>query len=111
MHPDIHLNWPAILVAIVASFVFGGLWFGPLFGKAKMREVGVPPGEKPKRAGGLPPLAINVIGTFLTAYVMAHEVSVWRPSAWRLGPDSPPAVYGFFAGFFTWLGFAVPVLL
>ena len=28
------LNWWAILVAVAAAFALGGLWYGPLFGKA-----------------------------------------------------------------------------
>ncbi len=27
-------NWWAILVATVVAFVLGGLWYGPIFGKA-----------------------------------------------------------------------------
>ena len=111
MHPEIHLNWIAIIVSVIASFVVGGLWYGPLFGNAWKKEMGVPPDAKPAGGEMGKALTINVIGTFLTAYVMAHEVSVWRPSTWHAGADSPPAVYGFFGGFFTWLGFAVPVLL
>ncbi len=98
MHPEIHLNWIAIIVSVVASFVVGGLWYGPLFGSAWKKEMGVPPDAKPAPGEMGRSLGINIIGTFLTAYVLAHEVSVWRPSAWN-------------AGFFTWLGFAVPVLL
>ena len=52
-----------------------------------------------------------MVGTLLTAFVMAHEVQVWRPSSWNAGLDASPAVYGFFAAFFVWLGFIVPVLL
>ena len=29
------LNWLAVLVAAVSAFVVGGIWYGPLFGKAK----------------------------------------------------------------------------
>ena len=34
------LNWWAILVATVAAFALGGLWYGPLFGKAWLRALG-----------------------------------------------------------------------
>ena len=30
------LNWIAILVAAVSSFMLGGIWYGPLFGKKWM---------------------------------------------------------------------------
>ncbi len=29
MHPPIHLNWVAVVVAVVASFFFGWFWYGP----------------------------------------------------------------------------------
>jgi hypothetical protein len=32
------MNWVAIPVAAFAGFVIGGLWYGPLFGKAWMKE-------------------------------------------------------------------------
>jgi hypothetical protein len=27
------INWLAVLVAAIATFVLGGLWYGPLFGR------------------------------------------------------------------------------
>jgi len=111
MQPQIHLNWIAIVVAVAVSFLFGGLWYGPLFGRAWKKEMGVPPDAKPTGAEMGKSLGLNVLGTFLTAFVLAHDVLGWRPSAWNAGPDAAPAVYGFFAGFFAWLGFMVPVLL
>lgn len=31
------MHWPAILVAAVLTFVLGGVWYGPLFGKRWQR--------------------------------------------------------------------------
>lgn len=110
MQPTIQINWFAIVAAVVASFAIGSLWYGPLFGKTWARAMGFagmnPPGGEIARAMGL-----NILGTFLMAYVLAHEVVVWRPSTWNAGADAAPAVYGFFAAFFIWLGFIVPILL
>lgn len=111
MQPQIHLNWLAIAVSVVASFLVGGLWYGPLFGKAWKKEMGVPPDGKPTGAMMGKSLGLNLVGTFLTAFVLAHDVVGWRPSTWNAGADASPAVYGFFAGFFTWIGFAVPIHL
>lgn len=33
-------NWLAILVAALAGFLVGGIWYGPLFAKAWMKEHG-----------------------------------------------------------------------
>jgi len=85
MHPLIHLNWLAIIVAVIASFFLGGLWYGPLFGKAWRKEMGVPEGVKPSGAEMTKPIVLNIIGTFLTAFVLAHEVQVWRASSWNAG--------------------------
>ena len=111
MQPQIHLNWLAIVVAVVASFLVGGLWYGPLFGSAWKREMGVPPDARPAGSEMAKSLLLNLFGTFLMAFVLAHDVLGWRPSAWNAGADAAPAVYGFFAAFFAWIGFVVPVLL
>lgn len=38
---SMHVNWLTILVAALAGFAVGGIWYGPLFGTAWMREAGV----------------------------------------------------------------------
>jgi hypothetical protein len=35
------LNWLAIIVAAVSTFILGGIWYGPLFGRVWMRASGV----------------------------------------------------------------------
>lgn len=34
------INWLAVLLATVSAFIVGGLWYGPIFGKAWMAEMG-----------------------------------------------------------------------
>lgn len=34
------LNWLAIVVATLLTFVIGAIWYGPLFGKPWMKEMG-----------------------------------------------------------------------
>ena len=38
MHPPIHLNWVAVVVAVVASFFFGWFWYGPPYRLDATRE-------------------------------------------------------------------------
>jgi len=38
MEPSI--NWLAVLVATLSTFVLGAIWYGPVFGKAWMKENG-----------------------------------------------------------------------
>ena len=35
------IHWIAVLAAAVAGFVVGGIWYGPVFGKAWMAERGI----------------------------------------------------------------------
>jgi hypothetical protein len=111
MQPQIHLNWLAVVTSVVASFAIGSLWYGPLFGKVWANAMGFGGDMKPTGADIARGSILNLVGTFLMAYVLAHDVSVWRPSTWNAGADQGPHVYGFFAGFFVWLGFIVPILL
>jgi len=43
--PDV--NWVAVLISTIAAFIAGGLWYGPLFSKPWMREMGVGRDFKP----------------------------------------------------------------
>ncbi len=90
--------------------MFGFLWYGPLFGKTWAREMKFPPDFKPTNAQMTRAMILMVVGAFLTAFVLVHSTEVWRASAWKAGADKPAWQYGFFGGFFTWLGFYVPLL-
>ncbi len=100
-----------MIACVVASFAFGGVWYSLLFGKAWRKEMGVAEGQKVSGAEMGKSFGLNLFGAFLMAYVLAHSVAVWHPSAWNAGSDGPPYLYGFFAGLFNWLGFIVPIQL
>ncbi len=95
MGPDIHPNYWAILVAVAATMVLGFLWYGPIFGKAWMKEMGIPAGSKPDPKVMRRGLILMLIGSFLTAFVLAYTGEVWRPSVWKAGADRSAAFYGF----------------
>jgi len=111
MQPHIHVNWLAILTSVVASFAIGSLWYGPLFGRLWARAMGFGDATQPSGVEIARGSLLNLVGTLLMAYVLAHDVSVWRPSTWNAGSDRASWTYGFYAGLFVWLGFVVPVLL
>lgn len=111
MQPQLHISLIAIVVAVVVSFLFGWLYHGPLFGKKWAQLMKMPMDHKPDTKFMLRSMALTILGTFLTTYVLAHSVEVWRPSVWGVGADGPSYLYGFFSGFFTWIGFYVPLLL
>ena len=87
------INWIAIIVAILAPFVLGGLWYGPLFGKAWMAEMGFTE-ESLKDAN---PLQIYG-GALALNLVMATNLAMF------LGGEAD-LLFGLMAGLFTGLGF------
>ena len=66
-----HFHWLAILAAAAAGFVIGGLWYGPLFGKAWMKARGI---SHEEAADGNMPLIFG--GTFvlnlIAAFMLDH---------------------------------------
>lgn len=86
------LNYIAVIVAALSTFVIGGLWYSPaVFGKAWMRENGLTE-ERLKKSN-----MAKIFGlAFLLALVAAFNLAMF------LGPEDNPAmgaVWGFLAGF------------
>jgi hypothetical protein len=111
MQPQLVLNIPAVLVAALAAFFFGWIWYGPLFGKTWAKAMGMKMDKKPDPSVMMRGMVLQIISLLLMSYVLAHSVQVWRPSVWNAGQDQANHVYGLMGGFFTWLGFFVPMQL
>lgn len=85
-------NLIAVLVAGVSSFVIGGLWYGPIFGKAWMLENGYREEDLAKRKSGM------VFGfSFVLSLIASANLEAF------LGPDSG-AAFGAVAGFLAGVG-------
>lgn len=110
MEPNIHISMTAILIAVVANFIFGALWYMPLFGKAWAKEMNYDMnGPKPPASVMIKGMFIMVIGNFLMAYVFAHNIAVWNPVTWgQTASTMSNGQNAFMAAMFTWLGFYVP---
>jgi len=61
-------NWLAVLSAAVASMIIGFLWYGPLFGKPWMREIGFTEEDKASSQKGM---GKYYLGGFITALITA----------------------------------------
>lgn len=104
---SIHINFTAVLVAVVANFILGFLWYTPLFGKAWAREIGLDTSVKPTGAEMAKGMTIMVIGNFFMAYVLAHNIAAW---SFVPGMEEMPIVSTVLnTTVFTWLGFYLPV--
>ena len=100
---EVQLNWLAILVATAVCFVLGALWYGPLFGKPWMKEIGMDP-EKMKDTPK-PNLKRLLSITFLLEWMMAICLAFFIGNA-------PTALEGMLYGLLTglpWIAFAIAV--
>jgi Protein of unknown function (DUF1761) len=99
-----HVNYIAVLVAALAVFVLGWLWYSPLlFYKPWMRARGMDPAAAmagAKMPGGK--LVIELVRCIVLAYIIAHLVAALGVNNW-LG-----AVH---LGLFLWIGFPVILLV
>ena len=112
MQPDIELNWPAIAVEVVVSFVLGSVWYGVVVRDLWQRAMGFTGSALPTGGEAMRGSVINIVGTILTAYVLARLIGAWRPAAWggAAEPASDVAI-ALMVGSLVWAGFAVPILL
>lgn len=104
---QMNINFVAILIATVANFILGFIWYTPLFGKAWAKEMGFDLNIKPTGSQMAMGMAIMVVGNFLMAMVFASN-----HAAWDFVPGmSEMSVSGKImnAVGFTWLGFYLPV--
>ncbi len=91
------INYLAVLVAALSSFVVGWLWYGPLFGKKWMNYMGYTEEDLKSGTISMPVImSVNYLATALAALAIAMF----------LGPESTPA-FGIFAGLMIavfWIG-------
>jgi hypothetical protein len=77
-----NINWFAVFLAPLLGFVIGGLWYGPLFGKAWMRATGITEeqtraGHPAKKFGGV--YLLNLIASF------SLDMFIGPSATWQFG--------------------------
>ncbi len=96
-----NINYFAVLVAAIAQFIFGAIWYMPIFGKAWGKIHGFEALSKEDQAvmtkRMAPLLVTQFIFTIVTSAVFTLLLNGF-PNSWN--------IFGL-AGFF-WLGFIVP---
>jgi hypothetical protein len=105
----IPINWWAIIVTTVVSFVLGFLWFGPVFGKVWMKTIGVsmPPEITPEMKKGMMIGYFWVLVTSLiTNFVLLHNITFGSQYLHMTGIGA-----GLQAAIWNWLGFCLPLLI
>jgi hypothetical protein len=107
MDQPLQISFLAVVVATIANFFFGFLWYTPLFGKAWARELKFDMNGTPGKGEMARGLIFSLIGNFLLAFVLAHNNAAWGFVPEMKG-TSPVGIIANSA-IFTWLGFYLPV--
>jgi len=99
------VNYAAVFGTAVLSMILGYLWYGPLFGKAWMKEMGLTKEkmESDKKDMGKS-YGLMFVGSLIMAYVLAHAL-VFTSTYMQVSGSSA----GVSVGFWNWLGFVAPV--
>ena len=80
------INWLAVLVSAVSTFLLGGLWYGPLLGRAWMRASGITE-EKAKQGNMGMVFGLSFLLQLVAAVVLAMFIGA-----------EADAMFGLFAG-------------
>ena len=97
------MNYVAIVVAAIAAFVVGALWYSPLlFGKAYMEVTGM---DAAAMADMTPPVG-ELLGEFarnlVVAFVLAHLIARLGAGDWKAAVQ---------LGLWVWMGFQAMLLM
>ena len=98
---SVSINFLSVLAATVTAFIVGGIWYGPLFGKAWMSALHI---SEQDMAGRNMPKVFGI--AFLLTLVAAINLEMF------IGPEASTgfgAAAGFAAGF-GWVGMLLGVL-
>jgi hypothetical protein len=98
---NVPVNYLAVVIAAVANYVIGSLWYGVIFRKAWLKMSGI--SEMKVTAVSV---ILGLIGALLTSYVLQHAIFFATEYLKTSG-----VVGGLTTGFFSWLGFIAPVTI
>jgi hypothetical protein len=92
-------NYPAVVVAAVAYWVLGGIWYGVLFNKPWMALEHITI-EQAQSVSPIIPYIVSFILELLVAYSVA-QLCIWR--------NANTAGRGASVGVLVWIGFVGPI--
>jgi hypothetical protein len=100
------MNWLAVIVAAIAHFFIGWLWYSVLFMKPWMKEMGLDKLTAKQKKEGMKEMpksmAINFVTLLVTAWVLSWIILALKMSG---------AMGGIQVAFWVWLGFFATTLV
>jgi hypothetical protein len=95
----------AVMVAAIASFIFGGVWYN-LFSKQWMEALGMTPDKMPRDRGAIGLYVLTFVAQLVMAWMLAgvllHMAAGGLPTSLRTGLISAA---------FLWLGFVITTMV
>lgn len=101
------LNYLAVVIAAVAGFGVGALWYSVLFSKAWMEAMGTTEAEIRAGRDGRPPMPFAIL---LGASLVGNLIMAAVLSAILHSLGAATVGGGLIAGFLVWLGFVITVM-
>jgi hypothetical protein len=98
---EVHINYWAVIVAALANYIIGTLWYSALFGKLWKSLSGISE-MKPSPAA----IVLGLVGALLMSWVLDHALIFGNAYLKMSGIGA-----GLMCGFFNWIGFIAPVTL
>jgi len=94
------VNYLAILVAAIAGWLIGAIWYGALFSKPWMaaNNITAEPGKARSMPAGL--LILTFVALLLMSWILAGIL-------FHLGPGKLTVKNGIISGIWMWLGFVI----
>lgn len=100
------VNFLSVLIAAVASMVIGSIWYGPLFGKKFIAEMGMDKWSPEKQVAEKKKMGMSYALQFLASLVMFYVLA-----GIIVGFGQTTVSEGMMSAFVMWGGFVVPLKL
>ena len=106
---EFKINFIAVAVCVLLSFILGFVWYAAIFTKPWTKEMGYDPNMRPDKMQMMKGMAVSVIGNFLFVWMLAFYLAGWKyiPNSDQMGTIS----FAINSALSVWLGFFVPVHL
>lgn len=100
------INYWAVIVSAVVSIVIGSLWYGPLFGKAFMKAMGMNEWSEEKKAAMKKSMTMSYVLQAVASLVMFYVLA-----RFMVGMDQMSVQGGLTTALWVWVGFVLPLNL
>jgi hypothetical protein len=100
------INIWAVLVSAIASMIIGYVWYGPLFGKKYMHEMGMDSMSPEKKSEMKKGMTMTYLWQFIGSLVMFYVLARFMSATGQIS-----MMGGLTVAFWAWLGFVVPIKL